>query len=139
MALFSTGRKESPHQDSYMAAPTVNIAEFRYQPHKLRGVRSCSDIEQESPRLRIVANPAPVQPEPASEAESANPPGVFNIAAARNRHTMREPDLYRPFAFRHHANLVRLDEPHVTVLRVQPCAQEMAICGIDDRDLPPAA
>ncbi len=122
-----------------MAASTVNIAEFRYQPLKLRAVRTSSDVEQESPHLKIVANPAPAQHDPASASESANPPGVFNIAAARNRHTMREPGLYRPFAFRHHANLVRLDEPHVTVLRVQSRSQEPAICSLDDRDLPPAA
>jgi len=122
-----------------MAASTVNIAEFRYQPLKPRAVRTSSDIEQESPRLTIVANPAPAQPEPASASGSANPPGVFNIAAARNRHTMREPDLIRPFAFRRHANLVRLDEPHVTVLRVQPRPQGMAISAMDDCDLPPAA
>jgi hypothetical protein len=122
-----------------MAASTVNIAEFRYQPLKLRAVPSSSPGEQESPRLRIVANPAPAQPEPAPTSESANPPGVFDIEAARNRHTMRQPDLYRPFPSRRHANLVRLDEPHVTVFRAQPRAQQMAISAVDDRDLPPAA
>jgi len=122
-----------------MAASTVNISEFRYQPLKLRAVPSPSRREQESPRLRIVANPAPSQPQTAPASESANPPGVFDIETARNRHTMRQPELYRPFPFRRHANLVRLDEPHVTVLRVQARAQETETYAVDDRDLPPAA
>jgi hypothetical protein len=120
-----------------MAASTVNIAEFRCPPLKLRAAPSPAPSGQENPHLKIVANPEPGQPAPASE--SANPPGVFDIETARNRHTMRQPDLHRPLPFRRHANLVRLDEPHVTVLRVQPRAQQMATCTVDDRDLPPAA
>jgi hypothetical protein len=120
-----------------MAASTTNIAEFRYQPLKPRALPSSSPDAPGSPRLKVVANPA--QAEPASASESTNPPGVFDIETARNRHTMRQPGLVRPFAFRRHANLVRLDEPHVTVLRVQPRAQQMAISASDDTDLPPAA
>jgi hypothetical protein len=122
-----------------MAASTVNIAEFRCPPLKLRAAPSPAPSGQENPHLKIVANPEPGQPQPSPASESANPPGVFDIETARNRHTMRQPDLHRPLPFRRHANLVRLDEPHVTVLRVQPRAQQMATCTVDDRDLPPAA
>lgn len=120
-----------------MAASTINIAEFRSVPHHHRQEPMSLPDVQDSRGWRVVAvNPA--LPQPQVESETVNPSGIFDIEAARNRQNLPEPGLYRPFAFRRRANLVRLNEPHVAVMPVPVRSHQMAM-SVDDCDLPPAA
>ena len=118
-----------------MASSTVNIAEFRCPTVKHR----TSPAEVPSGGLRVVtANPAPV--EQLALGASANPPGIYDFAAARRRRHAGTQNLYDPSAFgRRRSNLVRFNEPRVAVLRVAARPQEIQTCATDDRDLPPAA
>lgn len=122
-----------------MAASTINIAEFRCQPRTRRGMHVATRRPQENTTLKVVErDPEPVVTQ--TEPQSSNPPGVLSIAGGRERRTMREPRLNRPFPFRRRANLVRFNEPHVAVMRAPVRSQQIALgAADDDRDVPPAA
>lgn len=122
-----------------MASSTVDIARFRCHPVKHDTFHSNESAETPARGLYIVAaNPAPAQE--SAPAAPAIPPGVYDFAAARERHSARVKACYDPSPFsRRRSNLVRFNEPRVAVLRVAARAHEAAYSAGDDRDLPPAA
>lgn len=120
-----------------MATPTIDIAEFRCRSRKRQPAPRNVRFPQEGSALRVVADPELEEPE--TDTEPANPPGVLNFTAPRERHARHERAMDAPLTFHRRANLVRLDEPHVTVMPLPARGQHMSVAAGDDFDHPPAA
>jgi hypothetical protein len=101
-----------------MAASMVNIGDFR-----------CRDL-----KTRL----GHVQAEDEHEAER---PGVVNISAARDsRHMRQRMVLHAVTAPSRRSNLVRFNEPHVAVMRINGSRAVESYGQVsDDYDFPPAA
>jgi hypothetical protein len=116
-----------------MAASMVNIADFR-----------CRDLNARfghvQPRFENRNGLEIVEPEPAEDRE-AEPveenPGVLDISVARDNPRMRQRIvLHSMAASRYRSNLVRFNEPHVAVMKINAAH---AFESSDDYDFPPAA
>jgi hypothetical protein len=126
-----------------MAASTVNIADFR-----CRGLKGHST----DPALRAAKNPGGlriVEPQPAAEerehgvnahGSAGEDSSVLDISAARDEQHMQRVVLRPALTSRSRSNLVRFNEPRVTVMKVKkPYAMQSWAQRADDYDHPPAA
>ena len=108
----------------------VNIADFRCRDLKVRVGHSSSFENRTGFEI--------VEPDLTAERE-AEPleEGVLDISVARDSARMRQRMVLRPVTTsRHRSNLVRFNEPHVTVMKINAVrASEPS----DDCDFPPAA
>ena len=113
----------------------VNIADFRCRDLKARFGHAQSE-RFENPNGLAIVESAPAVEEREAEPVEENP-GVLNISIARDNPRMRQRIVLHPVtASRHRSNLVRFNEPHVAVMKVNaPHAFECS----DDYDFPPAA
>ncbi|UWZ86558.1 hypothetical protein [Occallatibacter riparius] len=117
-----------------MAASTVNIADFRCRDLKARFGHAQSGFE--NPNGLELVESAPAADESEAELVEENP-GVLDISVARDNPRMRQRFvLHAATASRHRSNLVRFNEPHVTVMKVNAVR---ALESSDDYDFPPAA
>lgn len=117
-----------------MAAPTVSIADFRCRDLKARFGHDQSQFEKRS-GLEIVESDAVVEEREAEPV--AENPGVLDISVARDNPRMRQRFvLHAVTASRHRSNLVRFNEPHVAVMKINAAH---AVESSDDYDFPPAA
>jgi hypothetical protein len=124
-----------------MAASTVNIADFRYREMKGRPARSLQEAENPE-GLRIVDPEGADYPssDAASGMSSAENPMVMDIGAARESHHARRFVLRPALISRNRSNLIRFNEPHVTVMKVRQAHSIQSWADVaDDYDHPPAA
>jgi hypothetical protein len=103
-----------------MAASMVNIGDFRCRDLK---ARFGHDVDEREAEL------------------AAERPGVVNISAlCDNSHTRQRMVLHAVSAPSRRSNLIRFNEPHVAVMRINgPRAVESYGQASDDYDFPPAA
>ena len=113
-----------------MAASMVNIADFRCRDLKARS-------GHEQPRFENRNGLEIVEPEGGEAQPLEENPGVLDISAARDNPRMRQRIvLHAVTASRHRSNLVRFNEPHVAVMKINAAH---ALESSDDYDFPPAA
>jgi hypothetical protein len=117
-----------------MAASMVNIADFRCRDLKARFGHAQSRSFENPNGLEIVES-APAEEREAEPVEEK--PGVMNISIARDNPRMRQRIVLQPVTASHHrSNLVRFNEPHVAVMKINATH---AFESADDYDFPPAA
>jgi hypothetical protein len=128
-------------KDAIMADTPVNIGDFRCRGGRSR-VAPTSAKDDDRPR-GIMLVPVEAQPERESvrEALVADNPPVFDIAIAREATQVRHRIVVRPIPMqRRHAQIVRISEPRVAVMRIHgEHGHERRVALNDDCDLPPAA
>lgn len=124
-----------------MAASTVNIADFRCRGLKERSTDTPQGAAQNPGGLKIVdRQTAPEEREPAVSTATGDSPAVREIGVRREPQHMQRLILRPALISRNRSNLVRFNEPHVTVMKVkQPYAIQSWAELADDYDHPPAA
>ena len=111
----------------------VNIADFRCRDLKARSGHAQSQFENHK-ELELV-EPEPLEVCDAEPVEENS--GVLDISVVRDNSRMRQRIvLHAVTPSRHRSNLVRFNEPHVAVMKINAAH---AIESSDDYDFPPAA
>lgn len=126
-----------------MAAPTVNISDFRCRGIKIGPTQSLRPAAAAADLVVVEPEPeaARREAELLQEARISENPAVFDIGIARQAQRMRQRMVFRPiWTQRHRANVIRFGEPGVTVMRPKGSGGRLQRKAIShDRDLPPAA
>ena len=122
-----------------MAASTVNIADFRCRAQKGRMATAPQHEAENAVGLKLVDLATGSQHE-TTEIGGEQDSAVLDINSVRGREHVQRLVLRPALISRNRSNLVRFNEPRVTVMKVKPsyAVQSWAEMA-DDYDHPPAA